>query len=223
MKKQVKAILLPTKDKTHIFQTNFQHLHYSNNLIGFGLKYQHIYITSDENIEEGDWMVHKYHLNKVKKVKCVLTNSWVDWLKIIATSDDNLFTKEDIIPYTSLSNVSQSFLKAFVESGGKEDWEVECEEIIKCYKCGKLEEDCINTSSNCLGYFEGNDILKLDSNNCIILSAIEEKVYDREEILRRLSNLKEDFEMLEDDRWVPNTRSIQASIDNIDWIKENLL
>ena len=153
-------MLLTKAKKTNLIFNDAYHLCYQSNK-SFkndrkNRKRFHIYITSDDEIKEGDWCYDPI----IKKTFLLQSIIGIPnkVFKIIATSDI-LLIKDD--GYTDhISNVSQSFLKKFVKSGGKEDWEIDCS--YSC--CNKL------ISCNCK---DKKFYYKLDSDNCVILSAIE--------------------------------------------------
>jgi|DEB0MinimDraft_12_1074336.scaffolds.fasta_scaffold00020_9 hypothetical protein len=188
MKKQVKAHMLPTDRATSLWNCGSD-LCYDDKATLKSVDSiwvpQHIYITSDEKIKEGDHILSKYSIGalyidgKLNTVKMLAEGKW---RKIIATSDRSLKIKIPLENRTGLHvtkklpNVSQSFIKEFVESGGKEDWEVEYHfEGEFCGLCGFTRESkqCINRSE-CDNKWSGGELKpKLDSDNCVILSAVE--------------------------------------------------
>jgi hypothetical protein len=236
MKKPIQVVMLPTKDFSYIskaYLANPSYLRYSEKGFEYDSYYnndnQHIYITVSQNVEpikEGDWIINKpsNKLHQVKDIKYLYESD----RKIIATDDKSLSFYEHLPSKSYTGSVSimknvpqvpQSFLKEYVANPDGE-WEVEYEEIIKCYKCGKLEEDCIDTSPNCLGYFEGNDKLKLNQDNTVNITSVKEKMYNEKQI--RLA-----FQA--GARYGYCKRSIMSNIgatckepDEDNWIKENL-
>jgi hypothetical protein len=188
MKKQVKAHMLPTDDEgvvmTDVGAYNTDMIVISklpDNLKGHERPHNHIYITSDEKIKEGDHILSKYSIGalyidgKLNTVKMLAEGKW---RKIIATSDRSLKIKIPLENRTGLHvtkklpNVSQDFIKAFVESNGKEDWEIEYEQYGLCVPCNEQGVRHCAHPEEC-GYSQVLDELKLDSDNYVILSAIE--------------------------------------------------
>lgn len=109
--------------------------------------YQNIYITSDEEIKEGDWCINIYR-DKNEIFKNINLESTKFVKKIILTTDQDLI-KEGI------QAIDDEFLEWFIKNSS-------CEEIkfikrglyvgSKCLKCGFLENhDDVNTEScpNC--------------------------------------------------------------------------
>jgi hypothetical protein len=176
MKKLIKAYMLPTEDKSQLFTSKRDaklHYHFKGNTPNNVKSYKHTYITISQEIEpiiEGDWFMQlavdgtllKQCNDSTELIACHSIGFKI-CRKIIATSDRSLLTEhDDTVPIprrksTGIYELSQSFLKAFVKSGGKEDWLCEYELV------GNTEEKVFNT-------------IKLDSDNCVILSAVEEKL-----------------------------------------------
>jgi hypothetical protein len=162
MKKRVKAIMLPTDRATSLWDCGSD-ICYDDKATLKSVDSiwvpQHIYIISDEVIKEDDWYYHSI----AKEIRQWDTSlefiAYEICRKIISTSDLLLTNKETAL--SSLPNVSQSFLKAFVESDGKEDWEVEYNWLGDEVSVSYIEE---------LYWYA-----KLDSNNCVILSEVEYK------------------------------------------------
>ena len=157
--------MLPTEDKTNIaIMRSGNRLVFIKEPLDLNNGFQHIYITSDEEIKEGDWCYDPI----IKKTFLLQSIIGIPnkVFKIIATSDRSLKIKIPLENRTGLHvtkklpNVSQDFIKAFVESNGKEDWEVEYQERQQF------------ESSDDYTYGCGIE-LKLDSNNCVIITKKE--------------------------------------------------
>jgi len=215
MKKKHPVVILPTEDKSHIYL-----VHKTNRLGYVTGKYpedlkqfpqtveetrnQHLYILSDDEIKEGDWVLFKYgdNPNTAEDVlQCIKTkgeylyhkdgNTGLDMCKkIIATTDKSLYTTigEYYNAYNKeLPQIPESFIKEFVKSNGKID-EVEVE-----YRVTNMFTT-----------------LKLTPNNEVIISTIEEKMYSREEVV---GSINEFF------RWCTDLRSEDEVKE---WIEDNL-
>jgi len=225
MKKQIKAIMLPTDDEgvvmTDVGAYNTDMIVISklpDNLKGHERPHNHIYITSDEKIKEGDHILSKYSIGalyidgKLNTVKMLAEGKW---RKIIATSDRSLKIKIPLENRTGLHvtkklpNVSQDFIKAFVESDGKEDWEVEMEGNMCNCKVYEESDGCFHCDYTGIDYYK----LKLDSDNCVILSAVEEKMYCGE-----IVDIIEKYLLYVEPEVFKRTK--RSNIYN--WIKENL-
>jgi len=226
MKQPIKAVMLPTEDKSYIYTLLGNQLptvylgdyDYSDGILRLN---QHLYITVSQDVEpikEGDWCIiyneigtnmlvqfnggkyfHKFDsgngYNTEEEVKGRVN-------KIIATTDPKLRTEKisykigTVIDRNPIPQLQQSFLKAFVESGGKEDWEVEYE-----------------TKGHVLKW----DRLKLDLDNCVILSAVEEKMIPLSEVKKLCkTSWQVGFNVGYNDETSPSHLTAD------DWIKENL-
>lgn len=127
--------MLPTEDKTHIVTRNSDNtLIYHNNLVSnkefVHLKGQHLYITSDDEIKEGDYYLElfggKWKLYKQSKDKLCYSSA----RKIIATTDESLNFKNsgNQHPYNlNLPQIPQSFIEKYCELGGINEVLVEYE------------------------------------------------------------------------------------------------
>jgi hypothetical protein len=113
--KKKKVVMLPTNEKAKVGMINLEHynkegfklelIHYVTN--GDGLHPQHLYITSDEEIKEGDW-VYSEGLHYVFQV-LVFPLSAKDAKKIIATTDTSL----------NLPQPSQQLIEKYIEEYNK--------------------------------------------------------------------------------------------------------
>ena len=163
MKKKVRVIMLPTEDKTHIFKhgNSLKYLDilngnnpYENN------GNQHLYLTSDNEIKEGDFAYNKntnsiYKVGKftsiagheghsVKPLKSdIKEGEFYTYIgqhysqyskKIIATSDIKLTIAVEKSGENSWHNpipqIPQSFIEEYVKQGGIDKVELE-HEVIK--------------------------------------------------------------------------------------------
>src|SRR5690554_445553 len=201
---------------------------------------QHLYITSDENIEVGDYVLSKlYGIGKVMSDKSAnykgktpmsvqFKNKFImygkdgsyngdgnkiyfnDCYKIVATTDTSLREHDDTVPYPktrpALSQIPQSFIKQYVESGGKiEEVEIEIKLSIERNGVQRLSDEGVQSEDlpNCV--FENK--IKIDSNNCIVIKPIKES-WSREEVEALLYKHTEDM--------------FSQRISLEDWIDQNL-
>lgn len=129
MYKKCKVIMLPTKNLTNISLNKELGLAYMKipcTINTDEISNQHLYITSDEEIKEGDWCINLAHKIVIKPTDIEWANSNYDNLKkIISTNDSSLTidTEMDIhsIPTQHieedkvLPQPSQTFIKKYVE------------------------------------------------------------------------------------------------------------
>jgi hypothetical protein len=93
---------------------------------------QHLYITTDEDIKEGDW-IYETDLNTINQAGKNYKPNDND-RKIIATTDPKIYFNdigEGVIEYYGkLPQIPQSFIKEYCKAGGIDRVMVEVEEII---------------------------------------------------------------------------------------------
>lgn len=182
----------------------------------------HLYITTDDEIKEGDWCIDLNDNNYLFQVTSEFLvdnkNNLKFIKKIIATTDSSLMylSNNGRIGY-NLPQPSQGFIEKYIKEYNKgniiTDIIVEYEEILKCYRCGKTEPNCVNTSKNCIGSFGGFKQLKISKDNTITIHSIKDS-WSREEVESLLFNCLNDQFAIEGNK---------SDIDNFNqWIEENL-
>tara|TARA_R110002167_G_scaffold12588_1_gene53519 strand:- start:37 stop:645 length:609 start_codon:yes stop_codon:yes gene_type:complete len=202
MKKKVKVMMLPTEDIVETrpcYYTDGISKHTSQHIAGKttlsiirsmnGMQIpnsQHLYVTISQDVEpikKGDWRMitdkesSLYGQFEQKKGNLPENDQWS---KIIATTDNNLFSEDDIIPYTSLPRVQQSFLKEYVANSDGE-YEVDYYNVMPqsngTRTDGKIiDEIALDNSLNTL------QVLKLNQDNTVNITSVEEKTYTLEQI-----------------------------------------
>lgn len=96
---------------------------YNCNSEGFDWKPQHLYIISENEIKEGDWMLDMYSKNTipVKCVKDIKSNEF--FKKIIATTDKRLgITDHRVSPvpnFCDFPQISQQFIEQYITEYNK--------------------------------------------------------------------------------------------------------
>ena len=136
MFKRRKVVMLPTNKKSKLcikITDGFQGLdyhQYNKRKLNTWFKPQYLYITSNDEIKEGDWWLNKddNSLNNDSSI-AHLANNAPSCKKIIATNDDSLklHTVEEyplgasMDVYKNLPEPSQSFMEAFVREFNKGD------------------------------------------------------------------------------------------------------
>jgi hypothetical protein len=105
----------------HLLRTNLSRLYYSISMSGYNLKLserpiskssevrpQHIYITNDEEIKEGDWMI-RHNEQPIKVTKDFFWDFGVRYYKIILTTDQDLIKD-------GVQAIDDDFLEWFVKN-----------------------------------------------------------------------------------------------------------
>jgi hypothetical protein len=210
MKKVHKIIMLPATSE-----------HKSDYIIGD--KPQHLYILSDEEIKEGDWIYEKslskesiFQIYKRDDKLCFFrfTNVpiWLDKSshnakKIIATTDLSLSmcnksTHDRHLDCNGIASIPESFIKEYVKAQGKID------EVLVEYTHYLGENNGEDTVPNI------QNRIKINSDNTINISLPETKLYTRED-------MKKAFNAGRHDSWFTEYGNIVATNFEFDeWIEK---
>jgi hypothetical protein len=114
------------------------------------MKFQNIYITSDEEIKEGDW--------HFKNDKMVTKSHIIDdtCKKIILTTDEDLIKD-------GVQSISDEFLQWFVKNPSCEEVEVEEEDYSqKCRECGEIVKRGYSCKKGC--FMRSGNFILTDKN-----------------------------------------------------------
>jgi hypothetical protein len=210
--KKCKIVLLPTNKKAHkndIARATYDRLVIS--AIDYNLcKKEHLYILSDEEIKEGDWI---YHVLDDKPIKVTNKSVFKDlkkvrqygYKKVISTTDDSLKIIIDYeggsdnidipIPiYNNLPKPSQGFIEKYIAEYNK------CN-IIKHVMVEYLDEPTLD------GDWEKYSTLKVSSNNIITIKKIKDS-WSREEVIKFAKELVDE--------------QLTSRAEKYKWIEENL-
>ena len=159
------------------YSKELKHISQAGNINNYSKEmYQHLYITSDEEIKEGDWCAYLFandgnsdhRIIKATKSNTASIQEW--WHKIIATTDSVLIFNQKDFPVTVpiFPQIPQSFISLYIEEYNKgnkiEKVEVEYEEATNQVPNGKT----INW-------------LKINPDNTISIKPIKES-WNREEV-----------------------------------------
>ena len=238
MKHEATVVMLPTKDKSWLFlkPDNKTLGKYSPHLplrgILEGLFPQYLYTTVSQEVEpilDGEWYIDD--TNTVRQALTSDKDYWKvrqDYVKIIATTDMALITPICIeckgtgnrysgkpwmgncrvcegrgVIIGKVPQIHQSFIKEYCDKGGIGKVMVE-------YEKHNMQPD------NSMGYYEPGaytfDIKpKLNSDNTVNISSIEEKMYSKEEVEDLINKHTFEFD--------GKNRSIEELAN---WNKENL-
>jgi len=206
-----------------------------NNTGTLGHNPQHLYILSDEEIKEGDWIYHtlddkpikatdEWFINGIKNLKKDLERTREHgYKKVIATTDKSLeenigwirIKKEKREIFQPLPQPSQSFIKKFVTEYNKGNI---IEEIMVEYNClTSVKFGIMDLSSYDLIKNRGDslcieDKLKVSSDNTITIKKIKDS-WSRDEVSAKIHEAVKawNYERLDD-----------GALDLDKWIKENL-
>lgn len=186
------VVMLSSNEKAKLY-LNDHTLYLSNNLNIENKKfdiYQHLYITSSDEINAGDWVLDgkfirlitdKDYLSEAK-----LNPNFINWKKIIATTDTSLkirkFKKGVLknLEY-NLPLPSQQFIEKFIEDYNNN---VSVDGILVEYEKATYEEWMKNGASPVF------DTLNVNNDNTINIKLIKES-YTRAEVISLLNDFGE--------------------------------
>ena len=176
---------LPTEDRTDVRVSKIIN---KLCLVGCDDKFKtfyHLYITTDEEIKEGDWCIC-LDFNRVFHASGeVGREKFLNSRKIIATTDPKLHTneivEEDMHMYKkSLPQIPQSFIEEYCKAGGIDEVLVEYE----------LKMEVTSYSKSGCGNFKplSTGKPKLNPDNTIIIHSVEENSVNAKalEVCRRI-------------------------------------
>lgn len=188
---RAKVHMLPTEDKSILYKRNdTNELHLGDfNYCESDDKLrtnQHLYITIDEKIKKGDWFINLgsgghpgvaiYQANS-ENSKSINEFKFPEIKKIIATTNTELHynkvVEKDMHMYKeSLPHIPQHIIEAYIKKP--------FDEVLVEYE---TKEVPVNRDSRDEVIYDWLDVPKLDSNNCIIIHPVKEKMYSREDMI----------------------------------------
>ena len=208
-RKRSKVIQLPTKDETCVLVNAYTRSQDNSGILSYieaqdlhgdftdeelelkGYEHQHLYFTTDDRVDEGDWILWWDKVCQVKRNRVTSTVETVcgnvapriDFRKISSSTDPKLTitTKRDAIGAEvtgektfdcPLPQPSQAFIEAYCKAGGIDEVDIEYETIIG---------DDNGTGSKWHPNYNTSQILKVDSHNTITIHPIKDS-WSREEI-----------------------------------------
>lgn len=230
MKQLVKVHMLPTEDDSVLYanQKNIpgNYSKYAGIRVGQTqsnqpprFQNQHLYITSDERIEEGNYVLSTkynegYNIQVVPQYSVKSYNDSTHYRKIVATTDKSLGLGDEFGGWYPLPQIPQQFIEEYCKAGGIDEVLVEYKE---------------NNNPNLWGQDIGlaTLVLKLDQNNCVITHLVESKLYTSEEVLlfgeylmKLNNNIIKKKTKLKPLDGITGPKLVKDLLDN--WIKENL-
>ena len=181
------------------------------NLRGHERPHNHLYITTDEEIKEGDWFIWlKYNLVE----RATKKDNNKECRKIIASTDPKIYITigEHYNAYNKeLPQIPQQFIQDYCNKIVDEVWiEVELPQSIK----NKLISGDLQKAS------DSDRVIKLNSNNEIMIHNVEEKMYSEKDL--PIQAMKDALQYCEDES-IENTAFVIGFYTDIKkWIEENL-
>jgi len=114
--------ILPTDNPTNLVFEKFSNRYFTNRKRKPNTKFitnQHIYITSDKEIKDGDWVYNLKNMDILRYQESDMTRSFYKfgWRKIILTTDTDLIKD-------GVQAIDDEFLKWFVKNPSCEEVEV---------------------------------------------------------------------------------------------------
>jgi hypothetical protein len=199
MKLKRNVVMLPTNEKSNMFILDiskkmvFDPDYTTHKSLPNG-SYQHLYITSNEKPIDGDWCYKNDVKGKIFKWIPTDNDWYKDSKKIVATTDKSL-----LLPNINFKNwdgktrnlpsPSDGFIKKFIErynAGNtitevmveyEDDYSIPC--IIPATDCEKFQLNI----GDCKGCIHSALKLKVDSNNCITITAVKDS-WTRKEVMQ---------------------------------------
>jgi hypothetical protein len=207
MLKRHKVAMLATNQKANV--GDYIIIRYNNviHLVSYskGLatnNQQHLYILSDDPIQDGDWFVKMRSFNNKPSLykedkKAFMNSEWLnsgdvnDCFKVIASTDTQLGlpqpSKAFIQKYVELYNKGQQITEIDVEyeyveqeCNSSTNW-IDCDsngtDFYKCTVCGN-----VGASDICIETVREGYLPKVDNNNTITIRKVKDS-YSREEVV----------------------------------------
>ena len=233
MKKKLQLVLLSTDKATNLILDKGKLEFISNkqvaNTINSACKGFNLHAISDENLDIGDYyIVELFNADKnylmLEQVKTI-DDVWVNNLdaettrhinncrKVIITTDRSLtYIEHDYtVPYPKGKQITvPTFTNDFLDT------------YIKKYNDGEVLE-FVEVEYDCDHFQMPNkviDVLKVNSDNTVDVSLIEDKLYTKKELVNKLLIYKADL-LVELMRCRESNRTLQTEFTN-NWIKQNL-
>jgi len=194
------------------FDGDDSHYQYCHSSEGLGMKPQHLYITSDEEIKEGDWYVSEKSFN-VLRVQKPERGYKPTGKKIISSTDKSL----------GLPEPSQGFIEKYVSEYNKGNIitdvlvEYDITKLYTCNNCGNLQDQWLRGCNCCeTGHLWSTPVLKVkvSKDNTITIKKIKDS-WTREEFELRLQQYGDYVCNRVLDSGVPIYKSSK------EWIEEN--
>jgi hypothetical protein len=201
--KECNVVILITDRETNIKLWDNGSLSYNHNKkTTLPYQYVNLYITSDDDKQEGDWYIDDCFL--IRKSITSDKDYWSvrnDYKKIIATTNPDLTIFKGAGINFPLPLIPLDFIKQYCESNGKiEKVFVEYEKITP-----GLDKDGFGIPTD-----ETYDVLKIDEiDNSINIFTVKEKLFTRDEVIKITESARNHGQRQGDILWE-------------EWINENI-
>jgi hypothetical protein len=180
MKKTHKVVMLPTEKASNICIEHDERGHIHYNKSGFypvdGIR-QYLYITSDDEIKEGDW----YYSPETKQVYNQSNHETsLPCKKIVATTDIQITSDFSTPGQTFVPSIPESFIQAYMKAynEGKPITEVDLE-------IEETKERVITSIGTMI--VSNTFVIKTRPDNTVIIH--QSKMYSREQVIELLTRL----------------------------------
>lgn len=232
--KKCKVVMLPTNEKVNrgiwLRSAKFGTGQYLfNNMITGPVhsneKYQHLYILSDEEIKEGDWVIiNNEHIRQVSKTTCIIDSRCLEvngfnavvktaCKKIIATTHKSIFPEETKDCIGWYPQPSQSFIEKYIEEYNKGNIITEVMVEYEYLPGRRVEAD---------PEIHGTKLKINPKDNTITIRKIKDS-WTKEEVIEIMKQFKKDCEMFSNTSFRKKYGKIltYSEMEN-KWIEENL-
>ena len=179
--KESVILLNPTTNKLVLTKEIASKVYPIEEYIKLGFKPQHLYILSDDEIKEGDWVIHigNPYFQFKESMRNLLCD---DCKKIIATTNVELSYGDNVGFWKSLPQPSEQFIEQYIESYNKS--EVITDVLVEY----ETYQDTINYHKDIWKNFER---IKINSkDNSITIKKLKDN-WNREEIVEFGEKIRE--------------------------------
>ena len=191
LKKKCQVVMLPTQKASSLYLLNNELKLGLNEKGNSAWKNQHLYIISDDGINEGDWFIHKtdadcsIHRCIERPVKYnVISDNNINYFlgfckKIIATTDTSLKINKKVTNPAIQEYIQQGTVCSFYESILPQPSPQFIQKFIESYDKGNIivdvmvEYEIIKIKAGQYAFVE-TEQLKVDSNNYITITKVKD-------------------------------------------------
>lgn len=229
MKKPAKIVLLATQNKSNICLLKSNKLNYGAEFISSSnTTAQHLYILSDDEIKEGDWVL--YGEDSIMQVKSSYDNDvtgddiWLgdslnglatqkNFCKKVITTTDKLLKSDWVYKNNIIPQIPQSFIEYFITEYNKGN-------IITDVMVEYEYSNRLNGDGESIGFKVHEPVkLKLNPDNTINISTAKNHIINdfTKELKKEFSDVNLDYLDFAADRFVNNISAVKDS-----WTREEV-